>query len=403
MSTTSLESAQHIGQRSQQQDAVRTVETVPGFAPGTVAAVVADGMGGMVGGAEASRVAVEAFSAALARRTPTESPADVLHRALTAAGSAVVQAARQQSAAGEMGTTFVAVLVENGMLTWRTVGDSRLYLFHGDRLRQLNTEHTLASRLRKSVDAGLLSLDEALGHPEARALTSFLGQERVQEVDGGAEPLAPGDRVLLCSDGLHGTLADDEIARRLAALPFGQIAQTLVDDTLARQKPHQDNVSVVVLTVGGVPGTSPEPSVTVLRPIYTPLDEPDTASIVASAMPAAPRSAAPTTPDRPPRRSPWPLAVGLLAVAGVGGYALWKTQTPLPSPRAVADSLRVDSLRADSLRRDSLAHTPSGADTLMAVPARRDSAAGPSSDVWPPPVERPASPPADLTPSLPGR
>lgn len=393
MSTISLESAQHIGQRSQQQDAVRTVEAVPGFAPGTVAAVVADGMGGMVGGAEASRVAVEAFGATLARQTPQETSADVLHRALTAAGSAVVHAARQQGAAGEMGTTFVAVLVENGTLTWRTVGDSRLYLFREGRIRQLNTEHTLASRLRKSVEAGLLSLDEALSHPEARALTSFLGQERVQEVDGGAETLAPGDRVLLCSDGLHGTLSDDEIARRLAALPAGQTAQALVDDVLARQKPHQDNVTAAVLTVSGTPGTSPEPVATVVRPAYTPLAEPNTDRIVAEAMPSAPRptTVAASPPDapsvRPARRSPWPLAVGLLAVAGVGGYALWKTQTP-PTPKAAADSLRVDSLRADSLRRDTLA-VPPGTDTLMAVPARRDSAAGPSSAVWPPPVQPP--------------
>lgn len=403
MHTLTLESAQHIGQRSQQQDAVRTVEAVPGFAPGTVAAVVADGMGGMVGGAEASRVAVEAFGAALARYAPSEAPADVLHRALTAAGSAVVQAARQQGASGEMGTTFVAVLVENGTLTWRTVGDSRLYLFRGGVLRQLNTEHTLASRLRKSVEAGLLSLDEALSHPEARALTSFLGQERVNEVDGGAETLASGDRVLLCSDGLHGTLSDDEIARRIAVLPPGQIAQALVDDTLARQKPHQDNVSAAVVSVGSMPGTAPEPDTTVVRPVYTPLAEPSTASIVAAAMPATPRSASPDAPPPKRSRSPWPLAVGLLAVAGVGGYALWKTQAPLSPPKATADSLQVDSLRADSLRHDSLAPARNGADTLMAVPARRDSAAGPSSAVWPPPVERRAAPAPPSVPSLPGR
>ena len=403
MRIASPESAQHIGHRSQQQDAVRTFDALPGFAPGTVAAVVADGMGGMVGGAEASRVAVEAFADALVRRTPSETAHDVLHRALASAGAAVVQAARAQGASGEMGTTFVAVLVEDGRLAWRTVGDSRLYLYRGGRLQQLNTEHTLASRLRHSVEAGLLSEDEALAHPEARALTSFLGQERVAEVDGSAEPLvlAPGDRILLCSDGLHGTLSDDDIARRLAALAPGQTAQALVADTIARQKAHQDNVSVVVVTAEGAPaGTSPDPVATVVRPAVSTGPEPDTAHILAAAMPqaranaqplpAAPRSFTDTRPAAeplarpaaarlhppPPRpRRVLPLALGALALAGIGGYGLWKAQTPATAPAATsaADSLRADSLRMDSLRRaalqpDSLGTAaPSGADTLTAV------------------------------------
>lgn len=409
MLTVQSESAQHVGQRSQQQDAACTLDAPPGFGPGALAAVVADGMGGMVGGAEASRVAVEAFAAHVRRQVPQEPAAEVLHRALTAAGAAVVQAARTAGAAGDMGTTFVGVLVEHGAFVWRTVGDSRLYLFRGGRLQQLNTEHTLAQRLRRSVDSGLLSLDEALAHPEARALTSFLGQEKVAEVDGPPAPLPlqPGDRLVLCSDGLHGTLSDDEIARRLAALPPGQTAQALVDDTLARARPHQDNVSVVVLTVQGAPGF--EPLATLVRPALDappPHTErrPDAAPL--TAPPAPPADVAATTSpvrDDPPvrpaaaaprkRRAGWamPVAIGALAAAAAGGYYAWVHRPPPSVPPAPVDSLAVDTLARDSLRPDTSFALPpirTGADTLEAVPARRDSGAGSSAAVWPPPVVR---------------
>ncbi len=346
-----FDTEQHIGRRREQQDAVRARTGLPGFPEGALLAVVCDGMGGLQGGAEASYLAADTFLAAFGRTAHAEPVAEVLRRALAEAGRAVYTAARARGVEGDMGTTLVAAVVEGERLHWISVGDSRLYLVRGGQAHQLNTEHNLATRLVEAVRSGKLSAEEAAAHPQRHALTSFLGTARLDEIDGATEPLLlhPGDRVLLCSDGLHGTLSDAELVGLLATAPQSREAHELVQAALTRERPNQDNVSAVVLTaVTRNADAQAEPALTQVRPPMAPLPAPK------------------------PADAGWkPLALlGVLLLAAGAAFLSLRTGPLAPVPALDStrtmpvDSLRPDSARADSLRRDSLR-----ADSL----ARRDT------------------------------
>lgn len=238
-----VERAQHIGSRKEQQDRL-------GWKPvsGGVMAVLADGMGGLAGGALAAEAAVSAF---LAHEGPETPPAETLNAALFAAGAAVLQTARAHEQEGAMGTTLAAVHATDTELHWCAVGDSPLLFFRNGTLVPLNEPHTLQRHLDAGVKAGLLSPEEAETHPERRALTSYLGQERVAEIEANTEalPIAVGDRIVLCSDGLTDALPPETLTSILTYTVPEATAQALVDAALSLQRPRQDNISVMVLSV----------------------------------------------------------------------------------------------------------------------------------------------------------
>jgi len=246
-----VESAQHIGSRKEQQDRL-------GWKPvqGGVMAVLADGMGGLAGGAIAAEAAVSAF---LAHEGPETPPAETLNAALFAAGAAVVQSARAHEQEGTMGTTLAAVHATDTELHWCAVGDSPVLFFRNGTLVPLSEPHTLQRHLDAGVKAGLLSPEEAESHPERRALTSFLGQERVAEIEANTEalPLAVGDRIVLCSDGLTDALPPETLTSLLTYTVPDATAQALVDAALSQKRPRQDNISVVVLSVVPPPPIPP--------------------------------------------------------------------------------------------------------------------------------------------------
>ncbi len=352
--------AQHIGTRAEQQDAARVREHVPGFPDGTVGVVVADGMGGHAGGAAASRIAADVFTGALARTAHAEPAADVLHRATGEAGREVHAAARAAGVEDDMGTTLVAAIVEPERFAWMSVGDSGVYVVRSGDIEKLNTPHTLGTRLDRAVAEGRVTAEDAASNRQRHALTSFLGQARLTEIDGAVEPvlLAVGDRLILCSDGLFGTLTDDEMTAVLAAVVPEHAAQALVDAVLSRGRERQDNVTALVVTrTPALPAAPPPPS-------------------GASPAVAAPPSA------RPPAWRPLVWIGVLVAVAAVA-FWLWPRLRPAPVPVA-ADTLAVP--RADSLAaRDTTAR-----DTLA-----RDTTALPAPSAPLPTAPGPAAPPRD--------
>ncbi|MBL7979037.1 MAG: serine/threonine-protein phosphatase [Bacteroidetes Order II. Incertae sedis bacterium] len=247
------QNAQHIGQREQQQDAfgfsdLGDVELVKNFG---ALVVVADGMGGMAMGQEASNLAKQVVLHTFAQPQPGESPADLLLRATHAANEAVYQMANAAGLAHLAGTTLVAAVVKDLHLYWISVGDSRIFLYRRQELAPLNIEHVYSRVLNQQVKAGILTIDQAALNPEKNALTSFIGMANLVEIDRNvhAFPLEEGDVVLLCSDGLHGTLNEHEIADVLDLHP-NDAAEHLVQLTLDRNHPHQDNVTVALLKVG---------------------------------------------------------------------------------------------------------------------------------------------------------
>lgn len=242
---------QHIGSRYNQEDgfAFSDLGDQNDVNRKGVLAVVADGMGGLTRGEAASRKAVEIFLEDYSAYDGLEEPACFLSRTLNRANTAVYDLAFQDGVEVELGTTLAAVLINAGCLSWVSVGDSRIYYYHRDDIYQLTVDHVYANHLERQVEEGRLTRQEADGHPERGYLTGFLGLPEVRESCCSSEPviLEPGDQVLICSDGLYNTLSVDEIVQVLESNRVNT-ADKLGQMVLTKNQPHQDNVTVLVLT-----------------------------------------------------------------------------------------------------------------------------------------------------------
>lgn len=212
-------------------------------------AVVADGMGGHLGGEVAARVAVEEVLEAYRRDQST----DGLIAAVRAANEAVFRRGRSDRNLRGMGTTLTAAgLVDDepdGQLRIAlvNVGDSRAYLMdrRGGRIHQLTEDHSVVEEM---VRSGELTPDEAAVHPHRHILTRALGIDATIDPDCWEIDLEPTSRLLLCSDGLTNELAEQEIAEVLAQeSDTNRAAAELVRRALARG--GTDNVTVVVVDV----------------------------------------------------------------------------------------------------------------------------------------------------------
>jgi PPM family protein phosphatase len=210
---------------------------------------VADGLGGHQGGEVASAMAVEPL-AALDGRTFADAreAAEALAGAIREANQAILQRGRSDRELWGMGTTVTAAAVAaDRVLQLAHVGDSRAYLLRpGAPLRQLTTDHTV---VEEAVERGLLTRRQAAVHPQRGVVTRAVGLDPEVRVDL-PEPLAlaPGDQVLLCSDGLTEVVDDDQIAGVLADRADGDDAcRALI--AAANQAGGPDNVTVVLLRV----------------------------------------------------------------------------------------------------------------------------------------------------------
>jgi len=210
--------------------------------------LVADGMGGHEAGATASAAAVEAF-APLAGRVSIG--IDDVRGALQRARAAVEAIAAQQRAAG---TTLTGVVVTEvgGAGYWLTinVGDSRTYRFARSRLEQISVDHSVVQEL---IDEGVLDGRAAAQDRRRNEITRAIGAGSDGEPDYWLVPAEPGDRILLCSDGLSGEVDEDRIAQVLADVPDPQDAATrLVHEAMLRG--GRDNITAVVVDALSVTG-----------------------------------------------------------------------------------------------------------------------------------------------------
>jgi serine/threonine protein phosphatase PrpC len=224
----------HTGRRATNEDTM-LVE------PGIGLFVVADGMGGHNAGEIASALAVRTlhdFIAAGDGMTP-----HALAEGLRLANDEILTAAGASPEYDGMGTTVVSVIARGDRLVYGSVGDSRLYLWRGGRLTQLTQDDTWISRV---LPADALGTADALAHPMRHVLTKVVGVRGDLDPAVGDDRLDAGDTLLLCSDGLHGTVDAAAIARTLAAEPSVQhAAQSLLDQALAGGA--TDNITVVVI------------------------------------------------------------------------------------------------------------------------------------------------------------
>ena len=173
---------------------------------------VADGMGGHEGGEWASAKLVEKLDADRRCRTSFEAACDAVAEAIRDANRGDRRRGAR-SAARQMGSTVVALLVRGQRYAVLWVGDSRAYLLRGGKLVQLSRDHT---QVQEMVDRGMMRPEDAVGHPMGHILSRAVGVREEIEVDRALGEIEPGDVFLLCSDGLHGYVDEAEIARLLA-------------------------------------------------------------------------------------------------------------------------------------------------------------------------------------------
>lgn len=243
----------HIGQREEQQDSfcLSDIGDEVSTREKGLLAVVADGMGGLEGGAAISQRVTDTFLARY-RQLAVPDADSFLYDSVMAAEKSVEEL--METAGVNGGSTVVAVLLRGDVLHFVSVGDSRIYLLHDGRLRQLNREHTYGALLRERAALGEVDPEEPYINPRRDALTSYIGMGPLKRIDRSERPifLSPGDKVLLCSDGVFNALGEDALAVALAG-EAAQAAVRLEEAVLAQGLSNQDNFTGVVLELGGEP------------------------------------------------------------------------------------------------------------------------------------------------------
>ncbi|HXW89091.1 MAG TPA: PP2C family serine/threonine-protein phosphatase [Terriglobales bacterium] len=206
-------------------------------------AVVADGMGGHEGGQDASRIAVDAIRQLYAT-SRVGNPQALLTAAFREAHERIHQFAAERPALRGMGTTATAIVLRANRLYYSHIGDSRLYMVRGGRITRLTHDHSYVGSL---VDNGFITSEEAETHPQRHILMAALGagQEFAPESPEHPIPLASGDVLVLCTDGLWGLVGDDELEQTVAGMRPADACRALVG--LAKERGGPDNITVQVL------------------------------------------------------------------------------------------------------------------------------------------------------------
>jgi serine/threonine protein phosphatase PrpC len=221
--------------------------------------VVCDGMGGHAAGEVASAQAIKSIKQCVEAEKGTldtfrKAPAENRETATAVAEKAIQKAcgdiyamALADTSKRGMGTTCVLMIVVGSKALIGHVGDSRIYLLRGGQAHRLTEDHTL---IQQQIKAGVITKEQAAASQYKNVITRAVGIQASVQVDTLLVDLAPGDVFLLCSDGLHGYLPDEEVALLLAAPPE-RTPKHLVD--LANQRGGKDNITAVVLSIGGAP------------------------------------------------------------------------------------------------------------------------------------------------------
>jgi PPM family protein phosphatase len=259
--------------RDENQDVAAALaigESASGGASESFLLVVADGMGGHPAGDVASQIAMNTLIEAF----PTLPDGDLglaLKQAYRRANETVFQAGQDEPAHAGMGTTLTTALLHGKYATVANVGDSRAYLLRGNALTQVTRDHTVVA---EEVVQGRLTVDAARRDPRRNRLTHVIGTHPRLESklpDVFELTLLPGDRLLLCTDGLYDVLDDGDMRRALQDQDPGDAARELVES--AKERGTRDNATAVVAAsiptrvpvaaalpgpvsrTGGVPGT----------------------------------------------------------------------------------------------------------------------------------------------------
>ena len=250
-SVVTLGARSHVGMtRSTNEDAFCALAGPDAPAGADALLAVADGMGGHKAGEVASEMAILGLVARLSRdgvaAQVTGGPVRALRRTISELNAEIHRAGSRPETRG-MGTTLTVAVLAGSALAIGHVGDSRAYLLRDGKLRQLTQDH---SWVAEQVAGGVLTPGEAEVHPWRSILTRAIGVEPGVQVDGMTVEVTEGDLILVCSDGVHALVGDDEISGLLAGGGPQSSSREIVD--LANAKGGIDNITVVVARIDGV-------------------------------------------------------------------------------------------------------------------------------------------------------
>lgn len=216
--------------------------------------IVADGMGGHLGGEFASRLAVKTIGEAIQQLTndpeatvssehyfDRSKPGEHLRYAIRLASQNIYEEACRHVNLRGMGTTTVAMLVRNNTGFIGNVGDSRGYLIRDNKIEQVTADHSLVA---EQLRAGVLTEEQTKNHKYKNIITRSVGFQSDVEIDVIACELKQGDRILLCSDGLTNLMEDADILKIIKKHPPREACRKLID--LANKRGGDDNVTVVI-------------------------------------------------------------------------------------------------------------------------------------------------------------
>ncbi|MGR8947397.1 MAG: SUMF1/EgtB/PvdO family nonheme iron enzyme [Gammaproteobacteria bacterium] len=319
MFTFDISGAQIDGARDYQEDAF--LITHLGESEGGSLVIVADGMGGHAAGNVASNMAVQTFNKHITGNFPNDNLPALLNEAVIQANNSISETVRETAALKGMGCTLVAILLEDNVLRWVSVGDSHLYICRDSQLRKLNADHSYGGFLDRMAAEGN-PVDPEAGFSRNMLMSALTGEE-IADIDcpDTAIELRIGDRLVVASDGLD-TLSNGKI---LSFVEQQESAKACVDALLSAVEeanmPRQDNTTIVVVNVGAKDEVAAAPAASTLAddsPQATPSPATDT-----DRQRAAAEASGFVVEDEEPKRGIGGLVAALAVIAVIAGVAWW--------------------------------------------------------------------------------
>lgn len=240
--------AEHIGDRSEQQDRVAILTSRRN--PGALLAVVADGMGGRTGGRLASDQVVSTADGLFQETGEADSAMAPLLQQIATEAHTVIRL-NAISSEKEPHSTMVALIVKRTQAVWVHAGDSRLYFFRGRRLLHRTADHSYAAHLAAAGRPGAASVAEKKYKNVIASALGIAGDPQVTL--GEANDLQAGDQFMLCSDGLWAYFEDDELASLLNRLSPRQASEQLIRLARERARGRGDNISLAIIKLNAAP------------------------------------------------------------------------------------------------------------------------------------------------------
>ncbi|MBS1753642.1 MAG: Stp1/IreP family PP2C-type Ser/Thr phosphatase [Ferruginibacter sp.] len=235
--------------------------------------LVADGMGGHNAGEVASKIAMETISEEYFKKNSDTDIEKALANSFVTANKKIFSMSQTDASYKGMGTTCTVLVVTGAQVYFAHAGDTRAYFLKNNQIKQITEDHTYVQQL---VNNGDITAAEADVHPQRNVLINAMGTKPTLRVDTGKSDLTfnENDKLLLCSDGLHDYLSDDELAEAMQKKSLQEIADYLIDE--AKRRGGKDNITVALAQKIS---TAPQTETKLTRDIELPGNNNDTSAM----------------------------------------------------------------------------------------------------------------------------